>query len=495
MKKDKAYELHHLIQSLIASEKKYIRRQLIKYEGETTKDLLLFDLLNHEREPETEALKKAYENKGYQSDYLSADKNKLYEEILSGLSELNADYSNEIKANESLQKAIVLYEKKLFEQCLKQLTKAKKMAETYELWGLMISLLHLEQRCHRVRFDFEKAKEAMGAESAVFERQQLLNTFAEIHYESISLRVKYSKARSNEQLTAFDNLVQRLESIGKGNDFYTEFNRLETLCNYFYVKDDLEQDMRSNSSLNELMQAHKWYIEDNPLNYIAVRTRLLGIQRRLSPQLFWKELPNYRSLPKQVQKQKQAAEINVFIFSNNFELDQLLLENRWQEAFELIEPMEKGIEKYREQIDGNWLYSAVYRFACTSLFSANYNKSLDYIHKALNDFPESLRPDLYNAALMLQIIVHYEICNYKLIPSLVSNARYNFKKSNRLYRTETLMLNTLKRLSDFKKEPVATEKLFKELRVKLLKFRNDDFEKKAFSVFDFLEWLDFRSNV
>ena len=46
MKKDKSYELYQLIQSLTAAEKKFIRRQLSKYDLEHTKELLLFDLFN-----------------------------------------------------------------------------------------------------------------------------------------------------------------------------------------------------------------------------------------------------------------------------------------------------------------------------------------------------------------------------------------------------------------------------------------------------------------
>jgi hypothetical protein len=404
--------------------------------------------------------------------------------------DLNLSYSGEIEATEGLQKAIVLYEKKLFEQCLKQLYKTKKMAETFELWGLLISLLHLEQRCYRVLFDFEKLAPTMEQELSAFKLQQLSNQFALLHYESISLRVKYAKARSSEQIEAFENLITRLEELEIQPYFYTEFHRLEARCNYYYVKDDLENEMLANGSLIELMQRYEWYVADNPLNYIAVRTRLLGIQRRISPQIFWQELDAYRQLSKQVQKQKQAAEVNLFIFSHNFQLDQYLLEKRWKEAFELIPSVEKGTEKYRELIDVNWLYSVAYRFAAAAFFSKNYKQSLDYILKILNEYAATLRPDLYKATLFLQIMVHYEMGNYKLIPSLVSNARYHIKKDNQLFKTEALMLTTLKRLSRIKKGSETERKIFNDLKIKLLKFKNDAFEKKLFEVVDFLEWAE-----
>ena len=489
MKKDKSYELYQLIQSLTAAEKKFIRRQLSKYDLEHTKELLLFDLFNHSTEPEDKELKNAYRQKKYSSEYLSADKNKLYEAVLEGLSDLNAEYSNEIKASDGLQKAIVLYEKKLFEQCLKQLLKVKKQAYLFELWGLFISLLHLEQRCHRVLFQFDKAAEAMQEELQIFEKQQLLNKYAAIHYESISFRVKIGKARAEDQLSDFERLIKKLNSLEKSDDFYIQFNKLESFCNYYFVKDELQLEMKANSDLNSLMQKNSWYIEDNPLNYIAIRTRLLGIQRRLSPDVFWKELPSYRNLPKQLSKQKQAAEVNVFIFSHNFELDQLLLEKRWETAFQLIEPMEKGIAKYIEQIDSNWLSSAIFRFAYASIFSQNFDKALDYILKLLHDFPSSIRPDLNKAALLLQILIHSELGNYRLLPSLIANAKYHLKKNEQLFAIENQLLTFFAKIAKNNSEKTETLNLYTELLSKLVKLKEDAFEKKIFEIFDFEYWV------
>jgi len=488
MKKDKSYELYQLIQSLTPSEKKFIRRQLSKYDLENTKELLLFDLFNVSSEPEDESLKKSYLQKKYSSEYLSADKNKLYEAVLEGLSALNSEYSNEIKANEGLQKAVVLYEKKLFEQCLKQLLKVKKQTYLFELWGLCISLLHLEQRCYRVLFQFDEANSAMQEELLVFEKQQLLNKYASIHYESIALRVKIGKARSEEQLANFDKLIERLNSLKKSKDFYTEFNRIETFCNYYFVKDEHELELNSNAELIVLMQQNSWYIEDNPLNYIAIRTRLLGMQRRLSSELFWEELPAYRQLSKEISKQKQAAEVNIFIFSHNFELDQLLLEKRWERAFQLIEPMEKGISKYKEQIDFNWLSSAIFRFAYASVFSANFDRALDYILKLLNDIPTTIRPDLNKVGLLLQILIHFELGNHRLIPSLISNAKYHLKKNEQLFVCENILLSFFGKITKSKADKAELSALYRELITKLKKQKDDAFEKKIFEIFDFEYW-------
>lgn len=490
MKKNKTYELYQLIGSLSAAEKKFIRRSLQKYDTEHNKALVLFDNFNTSYQPEDKDLEKSYAAKKYNFKYLSADKNKLYEDILFALAIHSDEYSNEVRTNNALQKAIVLYEKKLFEQCLKQIIKSKKQADEFELWGLLISLLHLEQRCFRVLFDFDSAEAAMLEEKTVFNKQDRLNRFANFHYKSIALRIRFSKARSGEQIEAFNGLISELEKLGKGPDFYTEFNCLETYCNYYYVKDDLLNEMRSNQELSSLMQQYPWYIEDNPLNYIAIRTRLLGIQRRTDSEIFWKELPLFRQLPIAINKQKLAATVNVFIFSYNYELDQLLLEKRWTEAFALIEPMENGIQKFRAQIDSNWLYAAYFRFTAAAVYSANYQSALDFILELFEAFPASLRPDLYKVSLLLQIVVHYELGNFRLIPSLVSNARYYLKKEAQLFGTEKILLSTIKKLSDTKLTDYEKSVTFEKLTLELSKLRINNFEKKIFEAFDFLLWAE-----
>jgi hypothetical protein len=215
---------------------------------------------------------------------------------------------------------------------------------------------------------------------------------------------------------------------------------------------------------------------------------LLGIQRRISSELFWGELPVYRQLPKQLSKQKQTAEVNVFIFSHNLELDQLLLEKNWDKAFQLIEPMERGIAKYSEQIDSNWLISAVFRFAYASIFSSNFEKALDYILKVLNEFPASIRPDMNKVALLLQILIHFELGNYRLLSSLIANTKYQLRKNEQLFGCENLILGFFGRISKNKDDNSGANLQYQEFITNLKKLKQDTFEKKIFEIFDFEYW-------
>ena len=497
MKKDKAYELHLLIQSLTASEKKYVRWQLSKYDtSRQSKELLLFDVMNQPKLPEEELIINAYQAQNYESSYLAADRNQLYEEILDALVRLAAPSSGELQTTLGLQKAMVLFDKKNFAQALKQLKRTKKHATQQEHWGSLISLLQLEQRCLKVLGDFEGVTAAMQAQQETYERILLQNQFEALHYESIQLRISYAKARSLEQIEAIETLKTKVDDLTakyiSQSSFYAAFHRLETLCNYYFVKDDSENESKSNEELVLLMQAHPWYLQNNPLNYVAIQTRLLTIQRRLSPTLFWVKLPEYRSLAKGLQKQKQEAESTIFIFSHNYELDQYINEKRWAAAVEMIPRMEQGLKKYKTRIDIHLHFSAHYRFALAYFFSQHYEEALNATIFLLDEFPETLRPDVYQTSLLLQIIIHYELGHYKLIPSLVTNTRYHIKKTNRLFKTESLILSALQKLSKAKLPEEAAKKIFNTLENKLLKLQSDPFERKVLGIFNFLDWISTR---
>jgi hypothetical protein len=150
--------------------------------------------------------------------------------------------------------------------------------------------------------------------------------------------------------------------------------------------------------------------------------------------------------------------------------------------------MEKGISKYREQIDFNWLSSAIFRFAYASIFSANFDRALDYILKLLNEIPNTIRPDLNKVGLLLQILIHYELGNYRLIPSLIANAKYHLKKNEQLFNSENLLLSFFTKITKQKSEKTEIKALYSELVVNLQKLKVDAFEKKIFEIFDFEYW-------
>lgn len=491
-KKEK--ELHRFIHSLNKGEKKQIGYYLQRYHPNKENKLqLLFDTLNSMTNLQGEKVIKAYKESNYNHKYLAADRNKLFEEILSALIDNPAQETASIRLSTSLQKTILLFEKKFFKLALKQIQSAKKQAERFEIWGILTELLLLEQRIYRILGQFDQLPSLKQKFKETLALLNALMDLADFHAQSTAMRIAYAKARTADQIAAFDLLIEEMEGIAipQKDSFYLQFHRLESLGNYYFVKDDAKALLAVNEDLISLMEAHSWYLNDQPLNYVAIKTRLLALQRRFKPENFQQALQDYRQFPKSIQKQRKEVESSVFIYSHNYELDQVLREEKWKLALDIIPRIEEGLLQYKNLIDSSLQLTAYYRMAYACFFNQEFERSLDYLLKVIHDFPQNLRPDVYHGALLVHIILHYELNNHKLIPYLVKNVKYYIDKRNTLYKTETLLLKSISKIVRIA-EPEAELKVLKQ---ELHQLKQDSFEKQLFDIFDFEAWLEMNTKI
>jgi hypothetical protein len=487
----KEQELYRFIHSLNKGEKKQIGYYLQRYHPNKENKLqLLFDSLNSMQKLQSEKIIAAYKDAGYNHKYLAADRNKLFEEILAALIDSPAQDTASIRISTALQKANLLFEKKFFKLAQKHIQAAKKQARRYEIWGSLTDLLFLEQRILKVFGEFEQIASLKIEIKQVLEMQSALLELSNYNSQSTALRIAYAKARHADQITAFDTLIDEMQALAlpKQKSFYLQFHYLETLGNYYFVKNDAQALLQVNEDLIKLMETYPWYLNDQPLNYVAIKTRLLALKRRFEPQAFKQALKTYRQFPKGIKKQIKEVESSVFIYSHNYELDQALQEKNWTEALDLLPTIEEGLIEYKNLIDPTLQLTAYYRMAYACFFNQKFEAALDYLLRVINDFPVNLRPDVYHTSLLVQIILHYELGNHKLIPYLIKNVKYYIDKRNTLYETETLLLKSISKIA---KTQQPEEELF-ELRTKLEELKKNSFELPLFEIFDFVAWLEMK---
>lgn len=491
MKKNKASQLHELIQSLSPAEKKYFKLNASKFHpNESNKQLLLFDTLNKHKGYNEELIKTAYQKARYTAQHLATDHNKLYENILNSLRDFNVENAAESKLYDQIQKATLLFEKKLFYHALKLIDKTKKTAYQYEIFGALINIISLEQRILKVIGNIDEALALMTEQNEAWQNQQLFNQAIRLHYESIKLRISLSKVRDEKQLYQLEELIQA-PLLQKNNEhsFWVEFHRLETYCNYYFIKDEREKELLYNQKLIQLYQKYSWFQQDQPLNYLVIHTRILAIQRHIYPKQFPTALKEYRQLDNGLKKQKREAQSIIFIFSYNYELDSYLQQRSWAAALALIPTMEKGLKKYYNLIRDSLIISSYHRFAHSFFFNQDYANALKYIRKIQNDFAPSIRPDVYYFTFLFQIIVHYELGNYKLLPYLIKTAKYHLDKHKSLHKAEALTMIYLKKLAkELPKE--KTTQLFKSFENELTILLKNEYEYRILQIFDILAWID-----
>ena len=489
----KELKLHKLIHSMTAVEKKFLKLNLIKFRNKDSNKLsILFDALNANKEFSEVDTKIAYDEAGYTADYLAADRNQLYDAILDGLTEYHNQGILSLQLSQAYSNAIVLFDKQLFEQALFQTDRTIKLAKKLEAFADLINLFHLKSRILKVLRRLEEALDCIQEQQYYWDKQAALNALIKVYYEGILLRNKISKIRSEQDLELLQAFMEQaiLKNFDhENNGFRMKFHYWEIMSNVHFINDDWEKELKANQKLVALVDEYDFIKKNEPLNYLVFCTRILAIQKILEPENFLNHLKDFRSISKSFKRQKRPAESHVFIFSFSYELDHYINQKDWEAAFSILPSFEKGLNKYRDFISDTLLVTSYYRMAYVAFFSKNLETAENALDVIINDFSPDVRQDIYSFALLMKIIIHYELGNYRFIPYLIKSAKYYMAKRNLLFKTEKIAIRFLQKLSketDEQSRSVLLTNFYEEIK---LLTDHDSFERKSLEIFDFMSWI------
>ncbi|RLD75690.1 MAG: hypothetical protein DRJ10_14820, partial [Bacteroidetes bacterium] len=145
MAKNNTDHLFQLVKSLTAAEKRYFKVFVSKGKDQSdAKFIKLFNLID--KFNEFDEAKILETEKSFKASQLSNLKAHLYRQILQSLENYNPDDDVEIKIRNILNNTNLLYNKSLFEQCLKMLEKARQMAEINDKVLLLFEIVEFEKK-------------------------------------------------------------------------------------------------------------------------------------------------------------------------------------------------------------------------------------------------------------------------------------------------------------------------------------------------------------
>ena len=133
-----------------------------------------------------------------------------------------------------------------------------------------------------------------------------------------------------------------------------------------------------------------------------------------------------------------------------------------------------------------------FNIATVHFARGNFNESLKYVNKLLNDNQLDTTQDTYALSRMLDLAIHLEIGNNDLIPYTLRSVQRYLTKRNRMYKFESVFLDFVKIISKAKTEK-AKKLSYSNLYTELLNLSDDPFEKPVFENFDFLTWAESKS--
>jgi tetratricopeptide (TPR) repeat protein len=163
------------------------------------------------------------------------------------------------------------------------------------------------------------------------------------------------------------------------------------------------------------------------------------------------------------------------------------MEGTFRQGLALVGDIEEKLKAYAPFIDRHRVMVLHYKIATLYFGSEDYNTSIDYLQKIINDNAD-LRYDLQCYARLLHLLAHYELGNYEIMEHL-SRSVYRFMaKMENLTVIEEEMFRFIR--THFNLSPRKLRPEFVKLYTTVKQFEKSRFETRSFAYLDIISWLE-----
>ncbi len=254
-----------------------------------------------------------------------------------------------------------------------------------------------------------------------------------------------------------------------------------------YITNDMCQMINCNLIRLDVVKSHRHiFEEDYTLKLIEIYgTLLFGYIKLEQFSEFDSTFHKLKSLNIQTNLEKATQFSKIYLYKFLY----LLKKENFREGIELVKEFEEGLKKFESSIQKDDLL-IVHYYICRIYFGAcEFTMALEYSNYLLNHPFINYREDMQTYCCILNLIIHYELRNYDLLPYIIKSVhRFLFMKG-KIYKFEKLILSFLKNLKFYSSERELGKRLA-ILKTEVLKLQEQPFEKNVFMYFEILSWMD-----
>ncbi len=484
--------LFDLIKSLTPPEKRYFKVYAQRHvKGEENNYVLLFNAIDKQDVYDEAKLLRKFKKNTF-SKHFSSEKNYLYKLILKSMNAYDLDKSIEAKIRELIGFASFFRKKRLYQQALKQLDKAKKMAIKYERYFQWINILHIETTVINYAHELQNQKRLKSNQAEMhtaFEKARLYNEYKHLFDEVFWQNNKGLYATNNEQTAYYEQVLQNplLRSRCPLTDFRTQklYYQILQIC---YVQ--THQTLLSYEcaqKIVELYESQSHFMKNEMDNYISMLgNAIVSCYLLEDMEGLHQIIQKLRAVPTQTFNQ----EVKVFETSYNAEIVYYQRLNDYDKIGELLVVIEQKLNNYQNRIKQPSLLVWYYNLAGLYYTLNQFDSALKWINRFFDLHEEGVREDIFNKAIFLNLILHWKLENHRLLESLLRSASYYIRQKDHTYSFEKEVLAGFKKLLNLPLEAKKErEDLFQSLYDNLLAIK-DEVEKRFLKSMVILQWLE-----
>lgn len=484
-------DLFQLIKSLTQSEKRFFKvyASLHHIKGDDNKYFKLFNAIDKQKTYDEELIRDKFRNEKFLKQ-LFVVKNYLYHTILKSLRVYNSEKSKQNELIDILKDVQALYDKSLFKQCRKFLSKAKKIAYDYEIQSQILAVLDWEKILARkssyADIDEKEMIKIYDEHSETTKNLENINEYWKLTMKSFLLIKKHGDIRNKTELKKFNELIKHplLQSEKRATTFLSKTFYLNIKGLYYITNKDYKNLLTYCLRLVEITEANPLLMKED--NYIASLHNLLIVQIELKK--YEDAMVTFKKL-RGLETKSLSSQTRIFITTYDMELNLYLKTGEFEKGISLIPEIEEGLKRFKGRINKESEVMFAYNIGYIYFGLGNYDNTLKYINEIINDKELNIREDIQCFARILNLLVHFELGNYDLIESIIKSTRRYLSNKNKLNKFELITLNYFGKLINAN---IDDDKMFifSEWKKELNRISDDILEIKAYEYFDFMSWIE-----
>ena len=375
------------------------------------------------------------------------------------------------------------------------LEKAKKAALTKQNYTLALNIINFERHIEAQHITGSMSGKATEIKELSEEIVRKVTTQNDLSNFSLSLygfylRYGYVKDKKDFRFVKeyFDSnhpkvAIQQL-------DFYEKLTLYQSYVWYYNMTQEFQNYYRYATSWVRLFE------ENEEKKFTDTAIYLKGIHNELNALFMLERHDKFAPL---LDKLIQLRENEKLINNHNLEslltlisylhgINDIYLTANYKDGVHYIKPLEELLESNKYHWDLNRIIVFYYKIACVYFGNDDWEKTILYINKIINNYYPDFRADIQCFARILNLIAHFELGNDLLVSYQVKSVYRFFIKMEDMGEVQREIFSFIKRIPTMREADLMRE--FKTLKNKLLVHKRDPFERRPFLYLDIISWLE-----
>lgn len=485
-------KLFSLVKSLDGMEKRYFKLAVSVHKDTAHKNYMrLFEALSRQKTYDEAVLRREFAGDAILKRF-DMSKNYLYHLLLNTLQSYHRKASVEQQLLNKLDQAIILYNKMLYKSCLEILQKARQAAKRYEYYEILLQIIQM-----MVKVAIEEKKDTRFTEEFHLDHQYALERIRRINeYHQLYHRVySYFTKKGNDlrvpgvkkQYRQF--LQSPLLSGAQKPQGYEEKSYYYLTCSlcYFCIGEAGKSYKYTQQRLS-LIRSRPEKIAEDPDTYITALNSVIFYgsvlcKIREAEEVFG-ELQDFLSA-------YPAKRHKIFVAYDNM-MALYLTAGQFREGLVYARKAEEELALFEDRLFASNKVSLYHDMFYIYFGCKEYERSLLWLNKLLNETTLGIREDIQVTARLTNLILHYELRHFDLLPYLLRSTYGFLSKRRRLHRLEKTLLKFISKLlhvdPHVKKDLIS---LFTEIKEALEELtRRPDEAMVLTEYFDYISWLE-----